>query len=102
MEFEWDENKSQETMLRRGIDFADTLLIWDDPCRQERKDSRIEYGETRYQTIGRGNAGILFVVYTVRIYDAGRLVNRIISARRANTKEIAQYEAKTFQFEVIP
>ena len=34
MEFEWDEHKRQITLLERGVDFIDAVLIWDDPFRQ--------------------------------------------------------------------
>ena len=96
MEFEWDEGKRQKTLFERGIDFIDAALVWDDPLRQERIDSRSDYGERRYQTIGRGPVGILFVVYTIRVYERGVPVNRIISARRANHKDIALYQNRTF------
>lgn len=96
MEFEWDEAKRQKTLLERGIDFYDAVLIWDDPFRQERRDNRKEYGEVRYQTIGKGPLGILFVVYTVRVYEAGRPVNRLISVRPAKNKDIEQYTSRSF------
>ena len=97
MEFEWEEHKRQITLLERGIDFIDAILIWDDPFRQERIDTRKEYGEIRYQTIGKGPLGILFVVYTVRIYSEGKPINRIISVRPAKTREIEQYKSLTFK-----
>jgi uncharacterized DUF497 family protein len=87
---------SQRTLLERGIDFIDAALVWDDPNRQERIDSRRDYGECRYQTIGRVAFGILFVVYTARTYEDGKLVHRIISVRPANGKGIKLYEAKAF------
>lgn len=96
MEFEWDESKRQRTLLDRGIDFIDAALIWDDPFRQERIDTRKDYGEKRYQTIGKGPYGILFVVYTIRHYEEGVLVNRIISVRPAKKKDIEQYQKNTF------
>ncbi len=96
MEFEWDERKRQSTLLERGIDFIDAMLIWDDPFRQERIDTRREHGEIRYQTIGKGPLGILFVVYTVRIYEEGESINRIISVRPAKKKDIEQYSLLTF------
>ncbi|MFE8073529.1 BrnT family toxin [Marinobacteraceae bacterium S3BR75-40.1] len=96
MEFEWDEAKRQKTLFERGIDFIDAALIWDDPLRQVREDTRRDYGEKRYQTIGRGPLGILFVVYTIRVYSEGKHVNRIISVRRAKKKDIEQYESRTF------
>jgi len=97
MNFEWDENKRHETLLSRGIDFIDALLIWDDPLRQERIDTRKDYGEIRYQTIGKSPIGILFVAYTIREYKQGEIVNRIISVRSAKAKDIQQYESKTFK-----
>jgi len=97
MEFEWNENKRQETLLRRGIDFIDALLIWEDPFRQERIDTRKDYGEIRYQTIGKSPVGVLFVAYTVRKYEKGKAVNRLISVRSAKAKDIEQYESKTFK-----
>lgn len=98
MDFEWDEAKRQQTLKERSIDFIDAVLIWDDPCRQERIDNRRDYGETRYQTIGKAAFGILFVVYTTRFYDGDKMVNRIISARPAKRKDIEQYEKRTFRY----
>lgn len=97
MDFEWDENKRQKTLLERGVDFIDAALVWDDPMRQERIDNRSEYGEIRYQTIGKVSLGILFVVYTQRVYEDGKQFIRIISARPANKKEIQAYESRTFK-----
>lgn len=96
MEFEWDEAKRQQTLLTRGIDFIDAALIWDDPFRQERIDTRNDYGEIRFQTIGKGPLGVLFVVYTQRVYEKGQMVSRIISVRPAKKKDIEQYESRTF------
>ena len=53
MEFEWDENKRLKTLRERKIDFIDMIDLWDDPKRQEVRDLRHNYGEPRYQTIGR-------------------------------------------------
>ena len=96
MEFEWDEDKREKTLTERGIDFWDAVLIWDDPLRQERVGTRKDYGEIKYQTIGRGPVGILFVAYTVRVYEKGKTVNRIISVRPAKHQEIEMYEKRTF------
>jgi uncharacterized DUF497 family protein len=90
--------KRQKTLLERGVDFIDAVLIWDDMFRQERSDSRKDYGEARFQTIGKGAFGILFVVYTVRIYADGKPINRIISARPANRRDIEQHEKRSFSF----
>ncbi len=72
-------------------------MVWDDPFRQERIDTRNDYGEIRYQTIGKCELGVLFVAYAVRAYSEGQLVNRIISARPAKKNDIEQYESHLFR-----
>ena len=89
-------------MKERGIDFADATLIWLDPNRQHRVDSRRAYGEVRMQTIGMVEHSILFVVFTERVRQNGEDVIRIISARRANETERAEYHAKTFSLGLLP
>jgi uncharacterized protein len=81
MEFEWDEAKHAKTLRDRGIGFDDgarifagPVLIWE--------DARHECGEDRFRAIGETDGDILHVVFTRR----GDVV-RIISVRRANTKE---------------
>jgi uncharacterized DUF497 family protein len=98
MHFEWDENKRLRTLRERGIDFIDMVNIWDDPNRQERFDNRISYGEGRIQTIGKYKFDIFFVVYTERSYEDGEEIIRIISARRATSKERKLYFDRTFPF----
>ena len=78
VEFEWDEDKRQQTLFRRGIDFIDAVLIWDDPFRQERIDTRKDYGEVRYQTIGRCRLGVLFIAYTSREYTDSSWITLIL------------------------
>ena len=101
MLFDWDEEKREKTLRERGIDFIDAALVWEDPSRQERVDLRQRYGEKRVQTIGRVSFGILLVVYTERVNEDGQEVIRIISARKANKKERAEYESKTFHLRWI-
>ena len=101
MEFEWDENKRLKTLRERKIDFVDMIDLWDDPKRQEVRDNRKDYGEPRFQTIGRSKFNIYFVVYTVRVYEEDQEVIRIISARRANNKERELYDKMIFSARVI-
>jgi uncharacterized DUF497 family protein len=101
MEFEWDENKRLKTLRERKIDFIDMIDLWDDPMRQEVRDHSDNYGEERYQTIGRVKFNIYFVVYTERVYEDGVEVIRIISARRANRKEREMYEKRTFSSRIV-
>ncbi len=101
MQFEWDEKKRQDTKRERGIDFIDVTKIWDDPMRQERIDQRQDHGEVRIQTIGKVHFGILFVVYTERVYADGEEVIRIISARLANKRDREEYNKMTFHVRKI-
>ncbi|WP_046030820.1 BrnT family toxin [Vibrio vulnificus] len=89
MEFEWVENKNLINMAKHKIDFADAVHIFLDTSRIEREDTRSDYGEARFQTIGKTKYGILFVIYTERS-SSGNI--RLISARKANSREKKAYE----------
>ena len=64
MLFEWDEHKNQTNIAKHGIDFNDAKNVFLDPHRIERVESRQDYGEIRFQTIGMVGGRLLFVVYT--------------------------------------
>ena len=87
VEFEWDEAKSSACFERRGFDFAHAVRTFLDPHRIVVQDRRRDYGEDRYRLLGTADGRAYVVVYTVR----GSAV-RIISARKANPKEVADYE----------
>ncbi|MGD1335895.1 BrnT family toxin [Vibrio harveyi] len=53
-------------MAKHRIDFADAVHVFLDASRIEREDTRYDYGEARFQTIGKTKYGILFVIYTER------------------------------------
>lgn len=90
MEFEWDEAKSDACFTQRGFDFAYSARAFFDPDRLVREDTRYSYGEDRYQLIGCIEGRIYVVVYTPR-----RNSMRIISARKANQREVKQYENRS-------
>jgi len=87
--FEWDEQKSQHNLDRRGFDFAVAARIFEGDT-IERDDTRRDYGEQRVVAIGQVEGVTLTVVYTQRAS-----VRRIISARRANRRERHAYEQAT-------
>jgi hypothetical protein len=87
MEFEWDEVKSEACFAERGFDFAYVVRVFVDPDRQVDVDDRFDYGEPRYRVVGRVEDRVFVVVYTPR---DGRF--RLISARKANQREIRRYE----------
>ena len=82
MEFEWDQNKSEDC-------FAERASL--DPNRIAQKDSRYDYGETRYQLISKIEGRVFVVIYTLR-----NNVIRIISARKANKREVKYYDDTTY------
>lgn len=88
MLFEWDEVKNMSNLDKHGIDFNDTITIFDDDDRIEAVDDRNEYGEERIQVIGQAKPGILMAVYTWRQNGTSR---RMISARTASKKERLMY-----------
>jgi len=87
MEFEWDESKSNRCLQDRGFDFAFAARAFFDPNRQVAEDDRYAYGEPRYRLTGAIEGRLFVVAYTLR----GEVV-RIISARKANQREITAHE----------
>ena len=87
MEFEWDEAKSSACFENRGFNFAYAVRTFLDPHRIVAQDRRRDYGENRYRLLGMIDGRVYAVVYTMRLSAI-----RIISARKANRKEVADYE----------
>lgn len=90
MNFKWDDAKSEACFRERGFDFAYAARAFFDPDRLVRADTRHSYGEERYQLLGKIEQRLFVLVYTPR-HDA----MRIISARKANQREVRQYEDGT-------
>jgi len=86
MEFDWDDAKSARCLEERGFSFADVIPAFTDPDRCIEVDDRRDYGEARYTLHGRVAGRLFVIVYTMR---GG--VHRIISARKANTREMRRY-----------
>jgi len=87
MRLEWDENKSDACFADRGFDFAYVIRAFADPDRLLNRDHRWDYGEERYRLLGKIDGRVFVLVYTPR--DD---VIRIISARKANRREVQEYE----------
>ena len=82
--YEWDENKRQETIRLRELDFAMVNAIDWGTATQDRQERG---GEVRYSSLGVIGDRLYNVVWTPRGPNT-----RIISFRKANDREIAQYE----------
>ncbi len=86
MEFEWNEAKARSNLRDHGVSFEYATLVFEDVARLERADSRLDYGEARWVTLGLVEGIELVVVYTLW---RDRL--RLISARKATTDERKEY-----------
>lgn len=86
LEFEWNDNKSQQTFQDRGFDFEFATQVFSDPAGFTEPDQRLPYGEDRFRFYGEIQGKIFVIAFTER---QGCI--RIISARRANTREIQAY-----------
>jgi uncharacterized DUF497 family protein len=89
MDFEWDADKAQSNLGKHGVSFEEAARVFLDPHRIETFDSREAYGEDRWRTVGLVKPALLAVVYTTR--GRGNEVIRLISARKADRYEQAQY-----------
>jgi len=87
MEFEWDDAKSEACLAHRGFDFEYAVRVFLDPDRIVGRDRRWDYGEDRYRLLGSIEGRVFVLIYTVR----GSAI-RLISARKANRKEVRDYE----------
>ena len=83
--FEWDENKRRENIRKHGIDFVDLPPLFDGVIITI-EDTRYDYGETRYITLGLLKHHVIVVVHTDRDGNT-----RIISARKATKNESKRY-----------
>lgn len=65
--FEWDDDKYQQVMNARTIPFEECASVFLDPNYVTIDDTRFEYDEERFLTIGMSNqARLLVVAWTFR------------------------------------
>ena len=83
--FEWDAAKNAANIAKHRIDFGDAVRIFEGPV-LEQIDIRRDYGEERIIAFGVVDDNEMAVVYTIR-----RGLCRIISARRAHSRERKAY-----------
>ncbi|WP_375694546.1 BrnT family toxin [Bartonella sp. AC158YNML] len=93
--FEWDEAKAKSNLRKHRVSFEIAARVFTDPFAMVKQD-RIENGEYRWQTLGLVDGFLLLLVaHTVHDDKDGIEVIRIISARRANSKERKRYEEES-------
>lgn len=87
MQFEWDEHKNKLNIQKHGIDFRDAVYVFSDHLALSIPDDSAA-AEERWLILGMNlKEQILLVVHTFRCDD----VIRIISARKATSKEKSTY-----------
>ena len=88
MEFEFDPAKARANLRKHGISFADAEQALRDTAAVTIEDPDA-FNEQRFITLGKDALGrVLIVVHTQR----GERT-RVISARKASTREAEQYHA---------
>ena len=86
MRIEFDGAKRDKTLAERGLDFARAAEVFAG-IHLTAPDSRQDYTEDRFITLGHLNGRLVVLVWTPR--DE---VRRIISMRKANDREKAFYD----------
>ena len=87
MKYEWDEAKNTLNIEKHGIDFNDAHELFGGN-RLIFLDARKDYGEKRFITVGLISDRLIVAVYTQRQEE----IIRIISIRKANSREKERYE----------
>jgi len=88
MQITFDPVKRDKTLSERDLDFADAAVVFAGH-QFTAEDTRQEYGEPRFITVGLLLGRMVVVVWTPR--GAAR---RIISMRKANEREQAHYRRR--------
>ena len=84
--FEWDRRKAEANLRKHGVDFADAAQVLEDVHAITIPDAA-SASEERFLTLGMDPLGrVLVVVYTWRSEKI-----RLISARKATSREARQY-----------
>src|SRR4051812_298366 len=93
MLFEWDIEKARTNLEKHGVSFETAKRVWDDPLHEIYFD-RVENGESRFHAMGCvDGVVVLLVVHTHPDLNEDRI--RIVSARRATSRERRRYELET-------
>ena len=86
MDFEWDRSKADANDAKHGVPFEVARRVFDDDACVVLEDARQDYGEERFVALGMIDGRIYMVAFTWR----GEIC-RLISARKANAREIRRH-----------
>jgi len=85
MRFTWDEKKWQSNLKKHGLDFKEGPLVFAGATFSI-ADTRVDYGEERFATLGLLGADVVVVVHTEHEDEI-----RIISMRKGTKDEQKVY-----------
>ena len=92
LRFEWDEAKNAENKRKHGVSFEEARSVFYDDRALLIEDPDDAHGEDRFVLLGASDAiRRLLVCHCYRQEDA---VIRLISARKADRRERAEYERR--------
>ena len=86
--YEWNETKNQENLSKHGLSFEDANIVFSGRC-VTIEDTRYDYGEERFITLGLLAGRVVVIAHTPR----GERT-RVISMRKANSREQKIYHER--------
>jgi uncharacterized protein len=90
--FTWDARKATRNFKKHGVAFEEAVTVFADPDALEWEDLEHSQHEARFKRLGISDKGrVLILVYSYRRLKDGRETLRIITARRASSKEREAY-----------
>jgi uncharacterized DUF497 family protein len=89
LSFEWDDRKDAVNRRKHGVSFAEAQTVFFDEHALLIPDPEHSAGEERFVLLGL--SGALRALVVCHCYRRGTVI-RIVSARKANRAERAQYE----------
>ena len=88
MQFEWDPEKAASNLAKHGVSFEEAATVFGDPLGRITGDPRHSEDEERFVLLGFSQQQSLLAVMFAERDEA----IRIISARRATSRERRDYE----------
>jgi uncharacterized DUF497 family protein len=90
--FAWDARKAARNLKKHGISFEEAAAVFAGPEALEWEDLEHSGSENRFKRLGISMKGrIVILVYSYRSLKDGKETLRIITARRASSKECKAY-----------
>ena len=97
-EFDWDDDKAAANLRKHGVQFLEAMTVLADPLAMTFYDAQHSDDEERWVSVGRSAGGaLLLVIHTFFAAGPSSALVRIISAHKANLREVKDYENGTYE-----